>query len=342
MGILLDQHWKWRTIQTILLSLYLLATIVLLGITLNIPATINAGTDRPLLDGQTFNIWPGCAPGSEGLTLKEEIVQRSTEPTKVNNRFAWKILNPTLTVYLPKKSNGAGILIAPGGGYQRVVLDKEGEEIAFWLTSLGITCFILRYRLPGEGHQQGSDVPLQDAQRAMRIIRKKTSTWGLDPNRLGIMGFSAGGHVASSLGVKYHHQVYQSIDDIDEVNARPDFLILGYPVITMLDEFVHIGSRNQLLGKQPTKKRIAAYSNELYVTKATPQTFIMHAIDDPSVPVENSINFGLALKKARVPVEMHLFKDGGHGFSIRLTQGKTCRLWPELCAEWLKSIGIIK
>lgn len=306
------------------------------------PVTAASSSKQPPQNGQTINIWPGTAPGSEGLTLNEEVVERSTEPTKMKDRFAWRILNPTLTVYLPEKPNGAGILIAPGGGYQRVVLDKEGAEIALWLNSFGITCFVLRYRLPGEGHQQGPDVPLQDAQRAMRIIRKNASAWGLDPNHLGIMGFSAGGHVASSLAVKYHHQVYQSIDAIDEVNARPDFLILGYPVITMLDEYVHLGSRNQLLGKQPAKEQIEAYSSELFVTKDTPQTFIMHAINDTSVPVENSINFCLALKKSKVSVEIHLFKDGGHGYSIRFTQGKTCRLWPELCAEWLKSIVITK
>ena len=305
------------------------------------PITVATHGNEPLQDGQTINIWPEVAPGSEGLTLNEEVVERSTGSAKLKDRCAWKILNPTLTVYLPQKPNGAGVLIAPGGGYQRVVLDKEGEEPALWLNSLGITCFVLRYRLPGEGHQQGPDVPLQDAQRAIRLVRKNASNWGLNPDRLGIMGFSAGGHVASSLAVKYQQQVYQPIDGIDEVNARPSFLILGYPVITMQDGYVHMGSRNQLLGGQPTREQMDAFSNELYVTKDTPQTFIMHATDDTSVPVQNSINFYLALKKAEIPVELHLFKDGGHGYSIRLTHGKTCQLWPELCTEWLKSIGII-
>ncbi len=305
---------------------------------------IFAATEKtgPLKDGQLIKIWPGVAPGSEGLTLQEEVVERSKEPAKLKDRYAAKILNPTLTVYLPEKPNGAAILIAPGGSYQRVVLDKEADELAPWLKPLGVTFFVLRYRLPGDGHKQGADVPLQDAQRAIRLIRKNAAVWGLDPNRIGMMGFSAGGHIASGLAVKYNQSVYKPLDEVDQVNARPDFLILGYPVITMQDGNLHPGSRNQLLGMQPSKEQIDAYSNELLITKDTPPVFIMHATEDTSVPVENSINFYLGLKKAKVPAELHLFKDGGHGYSIRFTVGKTCEQWPSLCGEWLKAIGIIK
>lgn len=329
-------------IKTLVLNLFALSvTFLTLETILVVPVTAT-DLNQPLKDGQVIKIWPGAAPGSENLSLKEEVVERSKEPSKSKDRYACKIIDPSLTVYLPEKPNGAGILIFPGGGYQRVVLDKEADELAPWLKSLGVTFFVLRYRLPGEGHLSGADTPLQDAQRAIRLIRKNAPAWGLDPKRLGVMGFSAGGHVASGLGVKYDRQLYRSIDDIDAVNARPDFLILGYPVVTMRDQYVHMGSRTQLLGRQPTPEQIDAYSNELLITKDTPQTFIMHASDDSSVPVENSINFYLGLRRARVPVEMHLFKDGGHGYSIRFTYGKTCEQWTSLCGQWLKSIGIIK
>ncbi len=327
---------------TLVLALYAIAvTIFFFEKILIIPISA-VDLDLPLRDGQTINLWSDTAPGSEGLSLSEEIIERSNNPAEGNDRFVWKITNPSLTVHLSAKPNGAGIIAAPGGGYQRVVVDKEGDELAPWLNSLGITLFVLRYRLPGEGHRPGADAPLQDAQRALRLIRKNAPAWGIDPNRIGVMGFSAGGHVASSLAVKYNQMIYQPIDDIDEVNAKPDFLILGYPVVTMKDEYVHLGSRTQLLGVQPAKEQIDAYSNELHVTKDTPQTFIMHAGDDRSVPIENSINFYLGLKKARVSAEMHLFKDGGHGYSIRFTHGKTCEQWPLLCGQWLKAIGIIK
>lgn len=329
-------------IITLVLSLSALAATVFLLETILVTPVTAANLNQPLQDGQRIKLWPGAAPGSENLSIKEEVVERSKEPSKIKDRYVWKIIDPSLTVYLPEKPNGAGILVFPGGGYQRVVWDKEGEELAPWFKSLGITVFILRYRLPGEGHLSGADTPLQDAQRAIRLIRKNAPAWGLDPKRLGVMGFSAGGHVASGLGVKYNHVLYRPIDDIDAVNARPDFLILGYPVITMRDPYVHLGSRTQLLGKQPTPEQIDAYSNELLITKDTPQTFIMHASDDTSVPVENSINFYLALRRAGISVEMHLFKDGGHGYSIRSTYGKTCEQWPSLCGQWLKSIGIIK
>ena len=329
-------------IRTLVLSLYVLAATIFFLETFLITPASTADLNQPLKEGQAINLWPGVAPGSENLSLREEIVERSKEPSKIKDRFAWKIINPSLTVYLPEKPCGVGILVIPGGGYQRVVLDKEGDELAPWLKSLGVTFFVLRYRLPGEGHLPGADTPLQDAQRAIRLIRKNAPAWGLDPNRIGVMGFSAGGHVASGLAVKYHQELYRPIDDADTVNSRPDFLILGYPVVTMGSQYVHIGSRTQLLGRQPSQEQIDAYSNELLINNDTPQTFIMHASDDPSVPVENSIKFYLGLKRAKVSVEMHLFKDGGHGYSIRSTYGKTCEQWPLLCGQWLKSTGIIK
>ncbi len=295
-----------------------------------------------IADGQIIRIWPETAPGSEGLTFAEEVIERSREPEAMNDRAVVKVIVPTLTVYQPAQPNGAGLLIAPGGGYQRVVIDKEGAELAPWLGTLGITAFVLRYRLPGDGHATGPDTPLQDVQRAIRLIRANAAAWGLDPERIGAMGFSAGGHVASSLAVKYGQPVYRPLDAVDETNARPDFLILGYPVISMRREITHPGSCQRLLGESPAPEQVDAYSNELLITGDTPATFLMHAGDDASVPVENSIRFYLGLKKAGVPAELHIFKEGGHGYSIRFAKGKTTENWALLCGQWLRSIGAIR
>jgi acetyl esterase/lipase len=295
-----------------------------------------------IADGQIIRIWPEVPPGSAGLTFTEEVIERSPEPDAIKDRAVVKVIDPTLTVYRPDRPNGAGLLIAPGGGYQRVVIDKEGEELAPWLGTLGITAFVLRYRLPGDGHRSGPDTPLQDAQRAIRLIRANAKAWSLDPQRIGVLGFSAGGHVASGLAVKYGQPVYPPLDAVDEANARPDFLILGYPVISMRQEITHPGSRWWLLGAEPDPERVDAYSNELLITEDTPATFLMHAGDDASVPVENSIRFYLGLRKAGVPAELHIFKEGGHGYSIRFAKGKTAENWTLLCGQWLKSIGVVR
>jgi acetyl esterase/lipase len=250
------------------------------------------------------------------------------------------VLHPTLTVYEPVSKNGAACIIAPGGAYKRIVLDKEGEEIALWLNSLGITAYVLRYRLPGEGHKQGMDVPLQDAQRALRYIRRHAADWGLNPQQLGIMGFSAGGHVASSLAVKFAQKVYQPLDAIDKEDARPDFVVLAYPVITMQDDYTHQESRSYLLGPDPGQQLIDNYSNQFHVTGHTPPTFIMHAGDDESVPVENSLMFYAGLRKAGIPAELHIFQQGGHGYSIRKTKNLPVASWTLLCSAWFKSLGL--
>lgn len=320
--------------------LLMIGMVALGSLWMMLAAAASGDADAPLRDGQVLSVWPGVAPGSEGLSFTEEVNERSEEPEKLKDRAVVKILRPTLTVYRPENPNGAALLVVPGGAYQRVVIDKEGDELSPWLKSLGITFFVLRYRLPGDGHRQAADVPLQDAQRALRLIRKNAASWGLDPKRLGVMGFSAGGHVASSLAVKYNQKVYEPLDIVDAVSARPDFLVLGYPVITMRDRYAHPGSRAELLGKNPTPRQLDAYSNELFITRDTPPAFIMHAGDDSSVPVENALRFYLGLRDAGVPAELHIFKEGGHGFSIRLAKGKTAENWTLLCGEWFRAIGV--
>lgn len=269
--------------------------------------------------GDTFKLWENIAPGSEKVEITEEVLERSKVP-EVRDRAAINIKIPTITAYVPEKPNGVGILVIPGGGYERVVLDKEADELSSWLNGEGITYFVLKYRLPKNNHKNKEIVPLQDAQRAMRIIRNHSKEWGIDNKKIGVMGFSAGGHVASTLANKYEEEVYKKLDAIDEISARPDFQILGYPVITMTDPYAHKGSRKYLLGENPDLNLIEKFSMEKNVHKNTPIAFIMHATDDKSVPVENSLKYYTSLKDYKIPVELHLYQDGGHGYSIRGTK----------------------
>lgn len=291
--------------------------------------------------GDTFSLWNNVAPGSEKVVLKEEILERSKNPN-LKDRAAINIKTPTITAYVPKKQNGVGILVIPGGGYERVVLDKEAEELSPWLNGEGITYFVLKYRLPKNNHKNKEIVPLQDAQRAMKIIRNYSKDWGLDKNKLGVMGFSAGGHVASTLSSKYDEKVYEKTDKIDDISARPDFQILGYPVITMMEPYAHKGSKKYLLGENPDMSLVEKFSMERNVYEALPMTFIMHATDDKSVPVENSIEYYKSLRGKNIPVELHLYQDGGHGYSIRGTIGKSVANWTSVVTNWLKANKIIE
>jgi len=245
-----------------------------------------------------------------------------------------------MTVFRPAKPNGAAALIAPGGGYIRVVIDKEGFEIARRLADAGVTCFVLRYRLPKEGWANPGDVALQDAQRAIRLIR--AGGFGIDPKRVLVLGCSAGGHVAASLATGYARKVYAPVDAADAQPARPDVSMLLYPVIDMAPPFAHAGSRAALLGPSPTPDAEATYSAHRQVTAETPPTFLVHAADDPSVPVENTLSYMAALRAAKVPVESHIFEEGGHGFGIRLARGKPCAQWPDLLVTWLDRRGFFK
>jgi acetyl esterase/lipase len=250
------------------------------------------------------------------------------------DRFVTGIGRPLMTVFRPARPNGAAVLIAPGGGYIRVVIDKEGFEVGHRLAAAGITCFVLRYRLPAEGWDRQADVPLQDAQRAIRLIRARASTWGVDPKRICAMGFSAGGHVAASLATRHAAAVYAPIDEADRLSARPDLSALMYPVIDMAQPFAHPGSREALLGKPPERGAEALHSPQRHLDGSTPPTFLVHAWDDPSVPTENSLNYLAALRAAKVQAEAHIFAEGGHGFGIFLARGKPAAIWPELFLSW--------
>lgn len=246
------------------------------------------------------------------------------------------VSNPTLSIFLPSKefANGTSVVICPGGGYSHLAINKEGFKVAKWFNSIGVAAFVLKYRLPSDLIMRDKTVgPLQDAQEALRFVRRNTKKYGIDSNKIGIMGFSAGGHLASTLSTHYNDKVYAS----DETSARPNFSILIYPVISMEESITHNGSKNNLLGKNATEKIITKYSNEKNVEANTPPTFLVHATDDGSVPVENSINYYLALKNNNVLVEMHLFQKGGHGFGLGKTDSS--KNWTYCLENWLKFVN---
>ncbi len=246
------------------------------------------------------------------------------------------IHDPEMEVFLPEKGkgNGSAVLIFPGGGYSVVCVRKEGHVLATWLAGHGIAGIVLQYRLPLDSTTSDKSIaPLQDAQRAMRLVRENAGTWHIDPEKVGVMGFSAGGHLASTLSTHYNEKVY---DGKENLSARPAFSILIYPVISFDETIAHMGSRRNLLGDSPSAKTVRHFSNELQVTGDTPPTFLVHATDDQSVVVQNSLRYYEALLKNKVPAELHIYQSGGHGFAMGT--GGTENQWPEACLDWLKTL----
>ena len=250
-----------------------------------------------------------------------------------------KVQEPTLEVYLPSKSNATGeaMLIFPGGGYQILAYDWEGTDIAKFLNGKGIAGIVVKYRLPSSVSQKDKHlVPLIDAQRALRMVRSMAEELNIDPAKIGILGFSAGGHLAATLGTHFDEKVYEAIDEIDKESARPDFMALGYPVITF-GEMTHGGSKENLIGENPKPERVIHFSNEKQVSTDTPPTFLFHATDDKAVSVENSLLFYQALKDKGVSATMHIYPKGGHGFSLA-RNNMHLRTWTERLFEWLESL----
>lgn len=245
---------------------------------------------------------------------------------------------PTITVYRPDagKANGAAVVVCPGGGYGALA-DHEGEPVAKWLNTLGVTGFVLRYRLGPRYHHP---VMLGDAARALRWVRTHAAEYALDPGRIGILGFSAGGHLASTVATHFDDGKPGDADPIEQHSSRPNVAVLIYPVVTLLPPFAHEGSRRNLLGDNPSQELVRQLSNETQVTKETPPTFLLHTDEDRGVPAENSLNFALALRKAGVPVEMHLYEHGAHGFGLGGSD-PVLSGWPALCAAWLKGRGFL-
>ena len=251
-----------------------------------------------------------------------------------------KITKPTLTVFLPpkEKANGTAVVICPGGGYSVVAFDYEGTEVAKKFNDMGVAAFVLKYRIPNpETMVDPSIGPLQDAQRAIKMVRESAKLYNINPDKIGIMGFSAGGHLASTEGTHFNKPV---IANTSNTSLRPNFMILIYPVISFTDSIAHMGSRNQLIGKNPSPEKVKEYSNELQITSNTPPTFLVHASDDGGVKVQNSITFYLALVKNNVPAEMHIYETGGHGFGMK--QKNKNEFWMERCKNWMQNNGWVK
>lgn len=282
---------------------------------------------------EEYPLWEKTIPGQ---IESEEVKEYVTGGTAEEILRIHQVTEPTLKAYLPPKSlaNGAAVVICPGGGYKILAIDHEGYQIAEWLNSLGIAAFVLKYRLPDDRIMKNKSIgPLQDAQKALRTVRQNAQKWNLNPDQIGVMGFSAGGHLAASLSVHYDAEVY---DHEKIISARPDFALLLYPVVSFQDNITHKGSKNNLLGDYPTVKDVEYFSNELQVDTNTPPTLLIHSIDDLAVPIENSLEYLKQLKAYGVPAEMHAFADGGHGYG--LGRGGTHSLWTKNAENWLTQI----
>jgi acetyl esterase/lipase len=279
-----------------------------------------------------IELWSNGPPGGEHVTVKEEIVERLPDGP-LRDRFAQHVTTPTLTLFKPKVAyNGITLLIVPGGGYLRVVIDKEGVEAAEWFTARGFAAAVLRYRLPADGWTNGADAPIHDAMRATRLLRAQPIKDAAS-QRIGVIGFSAGGHLSARL-ITEPGLAYGRRDAADDLSARPDFAVLMYPVIATTGAQAHAGSAQQLLSAGVAATDLERYSPHLNVGAQTPPTMLVHAADDTTVPVENSLLMYDALRKARVRSELHLFDSGGHGFGLRSVAGKDVAVWPTLVQNW--------
>lgn len=282
---------------------------------------------------EIFPLWPGDPPGGGNVTVVQETVERQN-PFNLRDRAITGVRTPTLGVFRPKRPDGSAVLVVPGGGYRHVVVDKEGYEACRWFAARGVTAFNLLYRLPYHGWAAGADTSLQDAQRAMRVIRAKARGYGVDPQRVAALGFSAGGHVTASLALRWDARVYNAVDEADAQSARVDAAGLMYPVISMRAAIAHPGSRERLIGLNPTPALEAAYSMETHARADGPPMFLLHAGDDDVVPAANTLDLFTALRAVKTPADMHIFDEGGHGFGLRGIEGKPVAAWPDLFHEW--------
>ena len=256
-----------------------------------------------------------------------------------SGRIYRKVANPQIWFYpsqkLKSSKDKAAVLIIPGGGYEALWIDKEGVDVAKWLNGLGISAFVLKHRIPyWEGKECRSNVALADAQRAIRIIRKNAQNWEINSKKIGVLGFSAGGHLASTLSTHHDQGNRKSNLEIEKFASRPDFSILIYPVVTMKQPYVHMGSRKSLIGNAPSNEIVEYFSNEMQVKDDTPPAILIHSDDDSGVLVENSVNYYLALRKHKIPAALHVWEDGGHGFGLAKNQGSV-KDWPYICQNWM-------
>ncbi len=277
-------------------------------------ASVAYGAEKPT----TLQVWPDEVPGEKGDIDEERLLPPKGE--KPVDRLT-NVTKPTITVYKPvgEKDTGAAVLICPGGGYNILAMDLEGTEVADWLNSIGVTGIVLKYRVPRRKDRPKHLAPLQDAQRAMSLVREHADQWGIDPGRIGILGFSAGGHLSATAATNFDRRQYEKIDDTDQISCRPDFAVLVYPAYLIEGDKL---------------------APEITVDAQTPPTFFVHAGDD-RISSENSAEMYLALKQAGVPAELHIYTSGGHGFGLRPSDNP-CSTWPARCEEWLRNRGLLK
>ena len=277
---------------------------------------IQSGANEPQ---ETLLLWTDSAPGALGTAEKDR---------------------PKLSAYLPAKTeaNGAGIVVCPGGGYGGLAMGHEGREIAEWLNGMGVAAFVLDYRHRGKGY--GHPAPMLDVQRAIRQVRTNAGRWNVDANRIGVLGFSAGGHLASTAGTHFDAGHADAKDLVDRLSCRPDFMVLCYPVIAFDEPFTHRGSQKNLLGENPAADLVLQFSNEKQVNEKTPPTFMFHTDADRAVPAENSTAFYAALRKAKVPAELHVYANGRHGVGLARDIPGTST-WSKRCEEWMSAAGFL-
>jgi acetyl esterase/lipase len=282
------------------------------------PPALGGGQARPNpnAEPETVLLWERGAPGALGDAAEDR---------------------PTLTIFRAAGAGGTSVIVAPGGGYSNLSMDKEGRQVASWFNAMGVTAYVLKYRLGPRYHHP---IELGDAQRAIRLVRSRATQLGIAPDRIAMMGFSAGGHLAATAGTHFDDGNPSASDPIDRVGSRPDFLILAYPVISFDPAIAHRGSERSLLGDNPDPKLVQDLSNELQVTARTPPTFLFSTNADTTVPAENSVRFYLALRQAKVPAEMHIFQNGPHGVGLDLGD-PALSLWPTLLSNWLRGRGLL-
>jgi acetyl esterase/lipase len=302
------------------------------------PEVIAAEPNPPLWPAkERFSLWPGEPPGAPRTLPRLEWTMSGDSAY----RQLWikGIATPEVNVFRPALPDGSAILAIPGGGYSFLAAQNEGIDAARFFNAKRTTVFVLSYRLPDEGWANRAVVPLQDAQRSMRLIRSRAAKFGIDPSRLGALGFSAGGHLAADLSVSHGERVYEPVDAADKQSARPAFVGLIYPVATLDPDATHTDSRDNLLGRDAAPALVQARSPQRHVTSRTPPGFIVHAFDDGLVPIENSFRWIDACRRSKVSVEAHLFAEGGHGFGFHLPRDLPASRWPDLFALWMRKHG---
>jgi acetyl esterase/lipase len=294
----------------------------------------DASDAPPWPPAERIALWPGTPPGMPATAPTPSLTMNGTR----GDRQLWVtgVVRPEINVFRAPRPDGSALLVIPGGSYGFISVQNEGIDVARRYTPFGTSVFVLAYRLPGEGWKNRQRVPLADAQRALRLLRAQATALHIDPERIGVLGFSAGGHLAADLATAFDEACYAPVDAVDKLSARPRFVGLGYPVASLMPGAGHAGSRDNLLGANASAAEVDRHSPAEHLRANTPPTFVIHAMDDDVVPVESSLRWIAACRRARVPIEAHLFEKGGHGFGLHASIDNSAARWPDLFAAWMR------